>query len=287
MLVALLETYLPAGYQLIAEFLLARQSQRVDIVVIRKVDVLQGPVKKLHSIFDYLRAHTLIEHKGPTDDLAAEDLLTLLGYAFQYMRIAKVTDPAELCLMVICDRIPPAFIRQVEKCSGELVEQADGLWQGKIGRFVLHGVETRDVYRQNRSERLLYAFSRAYLSHAAALLPMDPEEQEVYTWLHQQVEQFRRERGVMALKDFEALDKSFQQIVEEYMQKLPLEQRLRGLPHDQIASVLSPEERLRGLPHDQIASVLSPEERLRGLPPEERLQGLTPVELERLKRLLH
>jgi hypothetical protein len=58
MLVALLETYLPAGYQLIAEFLLARQSQRVDIVVIRKVDVAAGPVKKLHSIYDYLRAHT-------------------------------------------------------------------------------------------------------------------------------------------------------------------------------------------------------------------------------------
>jgi hypothetical protein len=146
---------------------------------------------------------------------------------------------------------------------------------------------TRDVYRQNRSERLLYAFSRAYLSHAAALLPMDPEEQTVYIWLHQQVEQFRRERGVMALKDFEALDKSFQQIVEEYMEKLPPEQRLRGLspeerlrglPHEQIASLLSPEERLRGLP---------PEERLRGLPPEERLQGLTPAELQRLKRLLH
>ena len=70
----------------------------------------------------------------------------------------------------------------------------------------------------------------------------------------------RRVRGALALKDFEALDKSFQQIVEEYMEKLPPEQRLRGL---------------------------SPEERLRGLPPEERLQGLTPAELERLKRLLH
>src|SRR5262245_46131107 len=55
MLVALLERYLPEGYQLIAEFLLARQSQRVDIVVIRKVDA-QGPVRKLHSILDYLRA---------------------------------------------------------------------------------------------------------------------------------------------------------------------------------------------------------------------------------------
>jgi hypothetical protein len=263
MLVALLETYLPEGYQLIAEFLLARQSQRVDIVVIRKVDMAQGPVKKLRSIFDYLRSHTLIEHKGPTDDLAAEDVLTLLGYAYQYMRIAKVSDPAELCLMVVCDRISPAFTRQVEKHSGGLVEQADGLWQGKIGGFVLHGVEARQAYRRDRTERLLYAFSRAYLSDAAALLPMDPEEQTVYTWLHQQVEQYRRDRGAMALKDFEALDKSFEQVVQEFMEKLPVE-KLQGL-----------------------MGKLTPEQRLHGLAPEERLRGLTPEELEQLKRLLH
>jgi hypothetical protein len=193
MLVALLERYLPEGYQLIAEFLLARQSQRVDIVVIRQVDVAQGPAKKLHSILDYLRAHTLIEHKGPTDDLAAEDLWALLGYAFQYLRIVKVTDPAELCLMVVCDRVPPAFVQQVEKHGGALVEQAGGLWQGQIAGFVLHGVETRQVLRrQGRTERLLYAFSRAFLKNPAALLPMDVEEQTVYSWLYQQVEQFRR-----------------------------------------------------------------------------------------------
>src|SRR4051794_11436780 len=82
LLVALLERFLPKGYKLIPEMLLGRLSQRVDILVVR-LEAEPGPVEKLHSILDYLAAHTLIEHKGPTDDLAGEDVLVLLGYAYQ------------------------------------------------------------------------------------------------------------------------------------------------------------------------------------------------------------
>lgn len=110
MLVALLDIYLPSGWQLIPELLLSRLPQRVDIVVIELVGTTKGAVRKLHSIFDYLRPHTLIEHKGPTDDLAAEDALVLLGYAAQYMRLKKLKDPADLCLMVVSDRITPGFL---------------------------------------------------------------------------------------------------------------------------------------------------------------------------------
>jgi len=89
-LVALLEMYLPLGWLLIPELLLARLPQRIDIVILEMVGSAPGPVRKLHSIFDYLRPHTLIEHKGPTDDLAGEDALVLLGYGAQYMRLKKI-----------------------------------------------------------------------------------------------------------------------------------------------------------------------------------------------------
>jgi hypothetical protein len=95
MLVALLEFYLPAGWQLLPEFLLTRLPQRVDIVVVRRVQETAGKPRKIHSILDHLHLHTLIEHKGPTDDLEPGDALTLLGYAAQYMRMVKVSDPAE------------------------------------------------------------------------------------------------------------------------------------------------------------------------------------------------
>lgn len=98
MLVALLEYYLPAGWQLLPEFLLGRLPQRVNIVVLRLVQQAADPARRLHSIFNHLRPHTLIEHKGPTDEIEPGDALTLLGYAAQYMRLNKLSEP---------DRAPP------------------------------------------------------------------------------------------------------------------------------------------------------------------------------------
>ena len=79
MLVAALEAYLPSGWQLIPELLLSRLPQRVDIVILELLGTTPGVARKLLSIFNFLRPHTLIEFKGPTDDLAAEDALVLLA----------------------------------------------------------------------------------------------------------------------------------------------------------------------------------------------------------------
>lgn len=256
MLVALLEFYLPAGWQLQPEFLLNRLPLRVDIVILRLIAEQAGTPRKLHSILDYLRPHTLIEHKGPTDDLAAEDVPTLLGYAGQYMRLAKVREPADLCLMVVCDHIPRAFLKQIERHEGKLEPIGGGLWRGKVAGFALHGVETRDACRQSPSERLLYAFSRSYLAAPAGLLPMDPEERRVYTALYEQVEQFRRNRGPMAMKDYEEAKEIHDELLDRYFEKMPPEKVAQ-----KVAQKLTPEQRLAGLTPDEILNALTPEAR--------------------------
>jgi hypothetical protein len=59
-------------------------------------------------------------------------------------------------------------------------------------------------------------------------------------------------------------------------------------PEEQRAVLerLPPEERLRGLSPEEILRRFAPEERLRGLVPEERLRGLGPDELRRLQEEL-
>jgi hypothetical protein len=178
MLIALLEFYLPSGWKLLPELLLSRLPQRVDIVVLRRTDMSAAAPRKLHSVFDYLRPHTLIEHKGPTDDLEPGDALTLLGYACQYMRLTKISDPEQLCLMVLCDRIPPGFVEQVKRMDGTLSPTGGGLWQGRVAGLAIHGVEIREAYRAGATEHLLYTFSRAYLTKPDGLLPLDGEEGE-------------------------------------------------------------------------------------------------------------
>jgi hypothetical protein len=275
MLVALLEFYLPSGWKLLPELLLSRLPQRVDIVVLRRVDARAGTVRKLHSVFDHLRPHTLIEHKGPTDDLEPWDALTLLAYAGQYMRLTRVSDPNEVCLMVICDHIPQGFVKQVEKMGGSFAPIDGGLWRGKMAGLLLRGIETRVAYRTGPSEHLLYTFSKTYLSAPEGLLPLDAEEARVYTLLYQQVEQFRKQRGTMAIRDIDAAQKSYQEVLEEMVELLPPERRLRGL---------APEQRLAGLDRDHQALALSLEV-LRVLP-EEYLRSLSPEVQHEIRRRL-
>jgi hypothetical protein len=277
MLVALLERFLPRGFKLLSEFQLTRLPQRADIVVVRLLEAPAGRPEKIHSILDYLRAHTLIEHKGPTDDLTGEDLLTLLGYGYQYMRLAKVDDPAEICLMVVADRLTRSFLTQVERCRADLVETESGLWQGQLGGFALHGVETSKVAGLRSTERLLYTFSRAYVGNPMGIQRLDPQDLKVYVWLYQQVEQFKRARGAMAVKDMDTLSKTFAEVIQS------LEPELRK----QILSTFTLEQRLEGLKPEERLEGLKPEERLAGIEPEELLRGLSPEQREQLKRLLH
>ena len=291
MLVALLEFYLPGGWKLLPELLLGRLPQRVDIVVLRLVEAVAGTARKLHSVFDHLRPHTLIEHKGPTDDLEPWDALTLLAYAGQYMRLARVSDPDEVCLMVICDHIPVGFVKQVERMGGTFEALGAGLWRGKMAGLLLRGIETRVAYLTGPSEHLLYTFSRAYLSDPEALLPLDAEETRVYTLLYQQVEQFRRQRGTMAIRDIDAAEKSYDEAVADMVKLLPPERLAKVLTRAQIVEALTLEERLAGLAPEQRLVGLDRDHQALALPidvlrvlPEEYLGSLSPEIQEEVRR---
>ncbi len=83
----------------------------------------------------------------------------------------------------------------------------------------------------------------------------------MYTLLYQQVEQFKKQRGSLAMSDIEAVEKSYDEVLAEILQNVPARLRVRGL---------KPKDRLDGL---------TPEDRLDGLTPEERLDGLTPDQI--------
>lgn len=238
MLVALLEMYLPEGWALIPELLLSRLPQRVDMVILELVGAAKGAPRKLHSIFDYLRPHTLIEHKGPTDDLAGEDALVLLSYGTQYMRLKKLKDPADLCLMVVSDRITASFVEQVARLQGRFERIEKGIWRGELAGAALHGVETRDAAQRSQTEQLLYAFSKVFLTDPRGVLPLDEESRKVYALLQNQVEQFRKLRGPASMKDYElariSLDELLQPLVEKRLQEMPSEQRLAGVTPEQL-----------------------------------------------------
>ena len=284
MLVTLLEMYLPSGWQIIPELLLSRLPQRVDIVIVELVGTAPGAPHLLLSVFDFLRPHTLIEFKGPTDDLAAEDALVLLAYGAQYMRLKKLKDPGDLCLMVIADRLSPAFVKQVERLQGCFTQVDKGRRRGELAGAALHGVETGKAAERGSSEQLLYAFSRAFLEDPRGGLPLDEDARRVYALLWNQVEQFRKIRGATAMKDYELAKMSMAELMQPTLERMVEEEPQK------LARMIPPEELVKALTPEELAKALTPEQLAKALTPEQLTEFLDalPLEMrEQIKRRLH
>jgi hypothetical protein len=282
MLVVVVELLAPRDLKVMPEFPLNRLPLRVDIVVLQMVrQPAPGLTRKLRSIFDHLRKHTLIEFKGPTDDLEQADVTTLLAYAGQYMTMHKVFEPEDMCLMVIADRIPDAFVEQVKRFRGVFSPAENGLWRGHLAGLPLRGVELRVAYKTGPSERALYMFTKAFLTDPRAMLreakEVDGEDLHLYRTLYQHVQQFRKDRSQMERKDLDLGNQSFVAALKELLAVMEPEDRLDGLTPEQRLAGLKPEQRLAGL---------KPEQRLAGLKPEQILAALPPETLEYIARKL-
>jgi len=245
MLVFVMEQFAPADREILSEFPLNRLPQRVDIVVIEQKDVPAEPPRKLRSIFDYLRKHTLIEYKGVTDDLEPNDVYVLLAYAFQYMTLGNISDPDEMCLMFVAERIPATFVARIERFQGSFRPIGNGLWRGKLAGLPLHGVELQTAYKAGPSERSLYLFTRAFLKDQLALVrknELDIEEILVYQLLVEHVQQLYKDPQTMHLKDFDVAKLSLEEVYDIVLARASVERRLKGLTPEQRVAGMSPEE---------------------------------------------
>jgi len=267
MFVALLERRLQPGYRLVPELQLSREPLRADVVVIRLEGTPAGEPERLRSILTHLSPHTLIQFKGPTTDLEADDVLVELVYAPLYMLHYRVTRE-DLGLILVADHLTPRYVRKFKEMGGRLERIGRGVWQGGLQGYRWHGVEA-GITSEHVTERLSYAFTKRFLREPTTVGRLDAEDTLMYIWLCQKVEQFRKERGVMSVKNY-----------DEW------EEEARGALREVLAS-FSIEERLEGISPEEVLSHIPLKDRLRGVSLEDRLKDLSPEELEQIKKLLH
>ena len=250
-----------------SEVSLSRLPLRVDILVVQRNDIAHATVHKFHSIFDHLGKHTLIEYKGVTDDLEPADVFTLLAYACLYMRERQIFDPKDMCLMVVADRIPNAFVKQIERMDGAFVAVGNGLYKGHLCGLPLHGVELREAYKTGPSERLLYMFTREFLHDHGPIKLLDTEEMSVYRLISEHVQQLRGNRATMDMKDVDLAAKSYEDALIQLLATATPKQISAALAPEQRLAGLAPEQRLAGLAPEQIVLTL-PDDVLRALSPD-------------------
>ena len=259
LLVFLIETFAPANRKVFPEFNLNRLPQRVDIIIIELQDVPAEPARKLRSIFDHLRKHTLIEYKGVTDELEWQDAATFLGYACQYIAMRDVAELEDMALMVVADRISDPFVEYVYRLGGSFEPIGHGLWQGKLAGMLLHGVELDEAYKSGSSERLFYTFTRDALKNGEGIKhieDVDKEDVLMYHHLCKHIVQLRKDPVLMNLKDMDVASMTLNEVYRWIMERTPVEERLQGLTPEQVLQNFTPEQLVAALPPAAVALVL-------------------------------
>ena len=267
--VCLVESNLQDGYELRSEFHLGRYPQRIDVLIIRQDDKPEGVPRRLLSLLTRLFPHTLIEFKGPTDRLEAQDVPALLSYGWRYLHQQGLSDFGSVRLIWLADSLTGPFKLACERSGASLNQTDPGVWEGQVGGLSAVVIEASVVFKTHpHTEYLLHLFTSQGITDASLAQGLDAEDYELYNLMCSYVIQRSVKVGGIDMRDLEKFqgqsDRNFALLQDKVLANMSIEQRLRGL---------SPIE-LR----ERVLADMSVEERLEGLAPRERLEGLAPRE---------
>ncbi len=270
LLILLLEMLLPRDrWHVIPEYALTREPRRIDAVIVRRIaDGAPWSPEYLRSVLDELRDHNIVHFKGATDALERTDALQLLSYAYQYMALEGLEDPAQVSLRVVAPTLTPRFRTQLATVGGALDATAlQGVHAGTLQGFSLRVVETTIAWPAP-GEHLLFAVSPACLDDPARPGAFDDTERSLYYRLLQGITQLSQDpRWKAIMKDASLVQRTADQALLDLLAALPVETRLAGLrPEDRLAG-LRPEDRLAGLSETERLLAL-PDAALRALSPD-------------------
>ncbi len=273
-------------YTVHGEYQLTSWPLRADVVLIEKED-LAGPLPRVPAIGRRLGPrYTLLELKGPTDDLEGLDLPMLISYAGLLEVKERVANPSDIHLMVIASALGSAFRRRVEQAGGHLVQQDRGQFLVDGLMYPLYCIESGPA-SETAGNGLLYAFSREYLRDPKKVCErLSGDERDLYNELCHHIQQIRESEDLMAMKDAELFERTTDKVLFDIVAKMPAKMRVQGLTIEERVQGLTIEERMQGLTIEERMQGLTIEERMQGLTAEECLQGLSEEEIERLQDYL-
>ncbi len=261
-----LSFFLPTDYRLLSEYQLTREPQRVDIVIWEEKS-RGGAFDGLPALMERLTKRNLIEFKSPVDQLERMDYSRLAAYALQYHVLEEGFRLEDLSLFVVAPSMTESFQDGLKDWKQEALEVDEGVYLLQTQPWTAWCIES-DVAWKEKGNEVLGLFSKNFVKGKKIVTVLEHLLPWLYPWLVQQLAKHRERSRIMPLARKEEFERNMQQILVEYLNSLPLEERLQGL---------TPEERLQGL---------APEERLQGLAPEELIECLEPEQRRALSRRL-
>jgi hypothetical protein len=268
-------------YDVESEIDVSKQQQLLDILVIQRLQ--STSTNELPDGLRDLSTYNLITFKSFHEALDYWSIQELTSHYVGYRKwISKSTDDLldedKFQLIAICSREPVNLKKQCE-----LDPISPGVYI--IRNFNVRIIVVTELPKEPQNAPLFLFASQHHLiqygRNETKLLSDNTSRLVDVLW--------GGSTGVIEMK----IDTKqwIDEIEDEFIQRLTVEKRLKGLRPEEVLKNYRPEERLQGMrPEDRLHGLrpedrlqgLRPEERLQGMRPEERLQGMRPEEIESL-----
>ena len=249
---------------------LSLKKQLLDVVLIRKES---APLPcKLPDGFEDLVAHNLVSFKSYQEALDGWALDELVGHYVNYRKQASpsmqdLLPTTDFRLFAVSVRFPRALAQQAELALLQSGVYEVRHFTGSIRVVVIHELPRHD------HNALLHLFSAQTDLVEYGKSHYHVRSNETSTLLLQLFKRYSLEAALMP----DLLEQFAEDCIEELLNELPIERRLKGI---------SPDERLRGISPDERLKGMSSDERLRGMSSEDLLAGLSPEVRAALTRRL-
>ena len=265
----------PRGYKVDSFVKVGTLPLEIDIVVVHQPQARSTDFERLDFIFQRLGPVTVIEYKGPDDDLVIGDFDRLLAYALLYRMKQKIARYADMTTMTISAKLGETYKQALRAEGIALVKEADGVYRGDGAMFRHFAIAVDELPKEEVQARPLLPLGRAHKGQFGPLFGQDPTELRLghYLW---SLAHANKEVLMQVFSDAD-LSLGLEGLRKKFNSLQTVEQRLEGLGAKERLEGLGPKERLAGL---------GPEEILSYYPPEELVRGLSREDRQRLRQLL-
>ena len=238
------------AFEVREEVPLSEEPPRLDYLLLRKLLAPAGDgAETLRRLWPLLTLLTIVEYKSPGRPYRTGNLDRLWAYVHTFYadEHTRPEKRANLCAVLVVPSRSPSLDGDVQRMGLTWEDLGDGYWKVRGGLFTLYVVEL-NVIAEAEGDDLLHSLGSGEFLTAGTR----------YFWM----ELVGSKEAGMSMQDMEGYD----ELMGKLLERLPAEQRLAGLPAEQVLSHYAPEQRLAGLPAEQRLADLDRDHQALALP---------------------
>jgi len=264
---ALLEERRPRWITVALEVVLQRQSQRVDVMLLRRVRGRHDPDDQgrvLRSLWKHVSHVGLLEFKSTSRLFARGDLYRLVALGWHWLSRNPKRSPDDVVLLLVVPALTRRLHDELAPCDATLTTAEPGYHLATVRGGMRLVIAELDVVAESERDDYLRVFSHH---------PIQTEA--VVDWVREHTD--LPEDAVLSPEEVAKNEPMLIKLANS----IPLRIRLKGVKPAEVLAELSPEQRLAGLQPEQRLAGLAPEQAVLALP-DEILRNLAPSYLATL-----